>query len=76
MLQSPTLTGKTDYQVVRAIGNLVTYVNQLEAQIATLQRQVAAIPPPLSLQQISKGLSASGAAPLSLTGLTGTPATP
>lgn len=43
----------------------------LEAQVADLRAQIAAIPRPLTLQEIAQGLSSSGPSPLNLTGLPG-----
>lgn len=74
MLGTATLDGKTHYDVARQIRDMVTYINDLEATVVRLQQQIQALPRPLTLSEISRGLSANGAAPLNITGLVGTPA--
>lgn len=67
----PTLSGKTDYQVETAIKRLRDHADLLERQVADAHARLTALPAPLTLQQIRDGLSATGAAPLNLTGLLG-----
>jgi hypothetical protein len=74
MLGMPTLDGKVDYNVLRAIRDIVTYVNDLETAVQRLQQQVQGLPAPLTVQQISRELSATGTSPLNIAGLVGTPA--
>lgn len=59
------------WAVEDTLDKLVAAVQERDDVIQQLQAQVTAIPPPLTLQQISQGLSATGAAPLNLTGLPG-----
>lgn len=70
----PTLDrSKVDPQVIRAFQTLRAAITKLEADNAALRQQLAAMPKSLSLAEINHGLSASGAAPLNLTGLVGAP---
>jgi hypothetical protein len=70
----PTLDGKVDRSVQVALQRLADYITTLELQIQDLKAQLAALPPPLSLDQIQQALSAGGSHPLNLTGLIGAPA--
>lgn len=71
----PTIDGQVPYDVQRKINQTYDDVQTLKRLVAQLQQQIAAMPAPLTLPEISQGLSATGAAPLNLTGLTGKPAT-
>jgi hypothetical protein len=64
------------YPVQDAMDKIQSAIMTLENTVQQLQAQIAAMPPPLTLQQISQGLSASGSAPLNLTGLPGLPPGP
>jgi len=75
MIVTPTLAGKAPREVDRSVTLLRNECNRLQAQVTALQTQVASLPAPLTVQQVQAGLSASGAAPLNLTGLVGAPAT-
>ncbi len=59
------------YAVEDLLDKLVRDAQAKDETIAQLQRQLAALPKPLTLQDIQQGLSANGAAPLNLTGLPG-----
>lgn len=71
----PTLGNGTPRDIAQSFSQLQDFVDQLEADNADLRKQLAALPVPLTLEEIRTGLSANGAAPLDLTGLTGTPVT-
>lgn len=63
-------TVTTDPQILKAaLEQTVRYINQLETMIVKLQ---AAHPQPLTLEQIRRGLSATGSHPLNVSGLPGT----
>lgn len=68
-----TIAGKADPDIVGAINRMATYVNQLQARIADLEKQLAAMPAPLTMDQIQADLSSTGSHPLNLTGLRGQP---
>jgi hypothetical protein len=55
---------------------LADHIGRLEARIGTLEAQIRAQPPILTLDQINTGLSAAGARPLNLAGLVGSTGTP
>jgi hypothetical protein len=59
------------YGAEDAFDKITAAITGLENELAQLRAQVAAMPKPLTLAEISKGLSANGAAPLNLTGLPG-----
>lgn len=58
------------YAVEDILDKLVAEVNRLGAENAALRANLTKRPP-LTLREISHGLSAQGAAPLNLTGLPG-----
>lgn len=65
----PTLDGKVAYEVQVAIDRLKRSIEEAQAQHADLATQLDALPPDLTFEEIQQGLSATGAAPLNLTGL-------
>ena len=67
----PNINGRVDYQVQVAIERLKAEVARVSGQVVGLHRTVSAIPAPLTFAEVQQGLSASGTAPLNLTGLIG-----
>jgi hypothetical protein len=59
------------YQVTDTIDKLIEDMRELAAENQRLREALQRMPKALTLQEISQGLSAKGAAPLNLTGLPG-----
>lgn len=71
MVKIPTLNKDVHHTVRRALQDLEKEHNALERRHAELLSHVGNMPKPLTLQEISQGLSATGGAPLDVTGLLG-----